>query len=333
MTNTGQVDQQTRKEHLPQQAAAVACVLKDTDPRMGDGGITFHDKRLDLYNTKQKETYKDVVINSELNDKQRKEAEQIVEKFKDIFSDVPRMTHIVEHKVKLTHDEPIKFKPYPVPYKMQEVVDKEIADMLAMGIIEPSDAPYASPLVLVKKPDGTFQVCVNFKDLNKITVFDSEPMMSANNIFPKLPGSKFHSTFDFSKGYGTIPMEEKSKKYTTFVSTRGLMRFKVMPFGMVNSGSTYNRMIRKLMNGTENLESYVDDILGHFKEFDYHLKILRDFFNRVKNANLVLNQANVKLDLEKLNFSGITCKVIQLVHRINPLSLKPRNNVVADWVW
>ena len=88
---------------------------------------------------------------------------------------------------------------------------------------------------------------------------------------------------------------------------------------MVNSGSTYNRMIRKLMNGTENLESYVDDILGHFKEFDYHLKILRDFFNRVKNANLVLNQANVKLDLGKLNFSGITCKVIQLVHRINPL--------------
>ena len=62
------------------------------------------------------------------------------------------MTHIVEQKVELTHHEPIKSKPYPIPYKMQEVVDKEIADMLAMGIIEPSDAPYASPLVLVKKP-------------------------------------------------------------------------------------------------------------------------------------------------------------------------------------
>jgi len=98
------------------------------------------------------------VINCGLNRKQRKDAEQLVEEFKDIFSDVPTTTNIVEHKVELSHDEPIKSKPYPIPYKMQEVVDKEIADMLAMSIIEPSDAPYASPLVLVKKPDGTFRV-------------------------------------------------------------------------------------------------------------------------------------------------------------------------------
>jgi len=217
MTNTGEVDQRTRKEHSPQQAAAVPCVLEDSDSQMDDDGIIFHDKRLDLYNTKQKETHKDVVIISGLNSKQRKEAEQLVEEFKDIFSDVPTTTNIVEHKVELTHDKPIKSKPYPMPYKMQEVVDKDIADMLAMGIIEPSHAPYASPLVLVKKPDGTFRVCVNFKDLNKITVFDPQTMMSADDIFPKLAGSKFYSTFDFSKGYWAIMMEEKSKKYTIFV--------------------------------------------------------------------------------------------------------------------
>ena len=89
MTNTGQVDQQTREEHSPQQAAAVACVLEDSDPQMDDGGIISHEERLDLYNTKQKETYKEVVIKYELNDKQRKEARQLVEEFKDIFSDVP----------------------------------------------------------------------------------------------------------------------------------------------------------------------------------------------------------------------------------------------------
>jgi len=94
MTNTGQVDQQIRKEYSPQQAAAVACVLEDCDPRMDDNGIIFHDDKLDLYNTKQKETYKDVVMNSGLNNKQRKEAEQLVEEFKDIFSDVPTTTNI-----------------------------------------------------------------------------------------------------------------------------------------------------------------------------------------------------------------------------------------------
>ena len=118
--------------------------------------------------------------------------------------------------------------------------------------------------VLVKKPDQSYRVCVNFKELNKITVFDPEPMMSADEIFQKLSGSQYYSTFDFCKDYWAIPMEEKSKDYTTFVTSRGLMRFKVMPFGMVNSGSTYNRMVRKLLYGSQNLESYVDDILGQW---------------------------------------------------------------------
>jgi len=109
--------------------------------------------------------------------------------------------------------------------------------MLAMGVIEYLEASYASPLVLVKKPDGSYRVCVNFKDLNKITVFDPEPMMSPDDIFPKLSGSQFYSTFDFCKGYWAIPMEEKSKDCTTFVKSGGLMRFKVMLFDIVNSGS------------------------------------------------------------------------------------------------
>ena len=93
----------------------------------------------------------------------------------------------------------------------------------------------------MKKPDGTYRTCVNFKELNKITVFDFEPMMSADDIFPKLAGSRYYSTFDFCKGYWQIPKEENSKDCTTYVSSRGLFRFKVMPFGLVNACPTYNR--------------------------------------------------------------------------------------------
>ena len=90
-------------------------------------------------------------------------------------------------------------------------------------------------------------------------------MMSPDDIFPKLAGSKIYS-FDFCKGYYGIPMQEESKDYITFVCSRGMMRFKVMPFGMVNSGSTYNRMIRKLLDGSHNLESYVDDVFGSHRK-------------------------------------------------------------------
>ena len=74
----------------------------------------------------------------------------------------------------------------------------------------------------MKKPDGSYRVCVNFKDLNKITVFDPEPMMSPDDIFPKLTGSQFYSTFDFCKGYWAIPIAEESKDFTTFVTLKGV---------------------------------------------------------------------------------------------------------------
>jgi len=88
---------------------------------------------------------------------------------------------------------------------MQAVVDQEIESMLAMGVTERSEAAYASPLVLVKKADGTYRVCINFKELNKITVCDPEPMMSPDDIFPKLTGSQFYSTFDFCTDIGLYP--------------------------------------------------------------------------------------------------------------------------------
>jgi len=113
-----------------------------------------------------------------------------------------------------------------------------------------SDVPKVTNLIEYK----VHRVCINFKELNKITVFDPEPIMSPDNIFPKLSESQYYSTFDFSKGYWAIPMEEKSKDYTLFITSRVLMRFKVTPFGMVNSASTYNRMVRKLLDGAHDLE-------------------------------------------------------------------------------
>jgi len=75
--------------------------------------------------------------------------------YQNIFSDVPKVTNLIEHKVQLTETEPVKHKSYSIPYKMQKDIDKEIDDTLATGVIERSEAPYASPLVLVKKPDNT----------------------------------------------------------------------------------------------------------------------------------------------------------------------------------
>ena len=91
----------------------------------------------------------------------------ILEEFQDVFTDVPALTTLGEHSITLTTDEPVHSKPYPIPHAMQETVDKELENMLQMGIIEPSTSPYASPIVVVRKPDGSNRVCVDYRNLIK----------------------------------------------------------------------------------------------------------------------------------------------------------------------
>ena len=107
--------------------------------------------------------------------------------------------------------------------------------MIALRIIEPSTAPYASPIVCVNKPDGSVRICIGYKKLNKITVFDPEPMNQMQEIFADLSGSQYLSKYDFCKGYWQVPLREFDKDATTFITHRGLFRFRVMPFGLVNA--------------------------------------------------------------------------------------------------
>jgi hypothetical protein len=193
---------------------------------------------------------------------------------------------------------------HPAPYKLQEVIEKEVQDMTAMNIIERSEAAYSSPIVMVKKPDGSNRVCINFKALNAITVFDPEPTFSADDILPKLTGSRYYSKFDFCKGYWAIPLAADSRDYTGFATSKGLQKFKVMPFGLVNAGSTYNRMMRKLLDGMHDVDNYVDDVLTHTSDWNRHLEVLTDFFMRVKRANLSLKPSKCQLGYDKVEFLG-----------------------------
>ena len=137
--------------------------------------------------------------------------------------------------IQLTTEEPIKGRAYSLPHSLRETLSKEIDNMLAMGIIEESTAAYASPVVMAEKSDGTKRVCVDYRKLNCVTVFDPEPMPTAEEIFAKLSDDRFFSTFDLSKGYWQVPEREQDRDFTTFLCHRGLFRFRVMPFGLVNA--------------------------------------------------------------------------------------------------
>ena len=105
---------------------------------------------------------------------------------RDVFTDMPGETDVIQQQIRLTDDTPIRCKPYPLPYAMREELRNEVDVMLEMGVVRPSTLPYASPIVIVKKKDGSNRVCVDFRKINKITEVDPEPMTTAEDLLRKV---------------------------------------------------------------------------------------------------------------------------------------------------
>ena len=135
--------------------------------------------------------------------------------------------------------------------------------MLKLEVIWRGDSPYPSPIVLVKKKDGSVRFCKDFRKLNLITLFSTELMMEANRIYRKLKNDEWYSLFDLTKGYWQIPIERNSQNKTCFVTPNGSYCYLKLAFGLVNAAATLNRMMRNLLKDKKNTDSYIDDVLTH----------------------------------------------------------------------
>ena len=140
---------------------------------------------------------------------------------------------------------------------MRESLRKDIADMIKMGVIRESSSPYASPVVVVKKKDNTSRVCVDYRKLNKQTVFDPEPIPTAEHFFQKISRGKFFSKIDLSEEYWRITIPEEDIPKTAFVTPDGAYESLKMPFGMIYSAATLKRAMKKLIEDLDDVDFYV----------------------------------------------------------------------------
>ena len=167
----------------------------ELDPDDDDNGL------LEIGGYVTKESIADVKTGPGLNETECAEFLNLAQEFSSLFTEAPGTTNFVQHHINLTFNEPVRSKLYPVPYRMRESLKKDIDDMMKMGVIRESNSPYASPVVVEKKKDGSNRVCMDYQKLNKLTVFNPEPMPAAVDLFQKLNGDKFFSKIDLSKGY------------------------------------------------------------------------------------------------------------------------------------
>ncbi|CAB4015681.1 Hypothetical predicted protein [Paramuricea clavata] len=188
-------------------------------------GAVDDEELLELGPTVPKETAADVVLGEQLTEEQRVQLEELIDRYEHIFTDVPGDSNLTEHQIEVTSEEPIRSKPYAIPYNVRESLKEDIQAMLQMGVIRESKSPYASPVVVVRKKDGTNRVCVDYWKLNRLTVFDPAPGNTAEEIFQKMAKKKYFTRIDLSKGYWQIPVAAKDVPKTAFVTPDGTYEF------------------------------------------------------------------------------------------------------------
>ncbi|XP_070184951.1 uncharacterized protein [Littorina saxatilis] len=232
-------DQIVGKNVCPQgtKPTAVAVLLEEED------GTPFNLETVELPQDKATSSWKEAHIDEELDPDQVQEVEAAFREFKQCLRASPGASRgTVVHSIRVTTDVPTRTKQYPLPFAAREDIIQEVKELRELGIIEPSTSPYCSPIVLVPKKNSTRKrMFLDLRALNKITVFDAEPIPDPEEIFASLAGAKYFTKLDLAKGYYQIFIEKKDRPKTAFQTPQGLMQFCRVPFGLVSAPATFAR--------------------------------------------------------------------------------------------
>ncbi len=200
-------------------------------------------------------------------------------------------------------------------------------ELKAHDLIEDSVSPWASPVVMVKKKDGMYRFCVDFRKLNAVTITDAHPLPRVDDSLDALSCSQFFSTMDMSSGYWQVELDPADRPKTAFTTGDGLCQFKVMPMGLKNSPPTFQRLMELVLRGLHwtTCVIYLDDIICMGQNFEDHLKNLTDILTRFR-------QAGLKLNPKKCDFCKSVVKYMGHIVSCDGLALDPVNSQrICEW--
>ncbi|GFX60862.1 retrovirus-related Pol polyprotein from transposon 17.6 [Trichonephila clavipes] len=251
----------------------------------------------------------DLLENAELSPEQKSSAERLFQEIEDVFSrnssDIGHTT-VTQHRIDTADHPPIKHHPRRLPFAKQEEVGTLLREMQENDIIEPSSSPWASPIVLVRKKDGSTRFCVDYRKLNDVTKKDSYPLPRIDDTLDTLSGHKWFSTLDLKSGYWQVEIYPEDREKTAFTSGQGLWQFKVMPFGLCNAPATFERLMETVLKGLtfEACLIYLDDVIIGGRTFEEHLQNIRKVLSKLSDANLKLNPSKCKFFQKEVNYLG-----------------------------
>ena len=201
----------------------------------------------------------------------------------DVFSndDHPGRTNLVKHHIDTGSSPPIR---QPV----RRVAPHKREDMLDRKIIQPSSSPWASPIVLVPKKDGSVRFCIDYCKVNAVTRCDAYPLPRVDDTLNTLAGVKWFSMLDMVSRYWQVELAEQDKKKTAFCTQDGLFEFNVLSFGLCNGPATFQRLTDLVLTGLQwsSCLVYLDDMVVVGRSFEEHLLNFQNVFERLHTAGL-----------------------------------------------
>lgn len=230
-------------------------------------------------------------VSDRLSTVEKNKLNQVLVQYSDIFVGPDGrvgQTDLVHHKIRLQDQTPVKIPARRLPIHQREIANEEIDKMLNQGIIEPSESPWAAPIVLVKKKDNSY------------------PLPRIDDSLDSLSGAQYYCTLDLAQGFFQVKMSEEDKPKTAFATHRGLYQFRVMPFGLANSPKTFERLMELVLNRLqwERCLVYLDDVIVFGKTFTETLDNLKLVFDRFKSAKLKLKPKKCTFFQDEVRYFG-----------------------------
>jgi len=246
----------------------------------------------------------------------------ILVEYQDVLNstgDLPPPAHKVEHHL-ITAGRPVTARFRRLDPEKHEAAPAAFAKLERQGIIRRSNSCWASPLHMVKKADGSWRPCGDFRQLNIITQPDKYPLPRMDDLAGRLKGCNIFTKLDLKQGYHQIPMAAADMMKTAIITPFGLFEFTRMPFGLRNAGQSFQRMMDQVLAGLPFAFCYIDDILIASPDHASHQQDLRQVLDRLRQSGLVLN-------IEKCSFAQSS--VDFLGHRVSAEGASPLQSHVA----
>ena len=281
--------QQLKSYHQPQSVKRVTAVLEQ-DSEGEDILDRYAEAKVEL---------------QQLSETQQHELQAVLDKHNKVLDKEPGLTKLVDFDIDTGYSKPIYQRPYSTPVALRKSVDTEIDWLISKGYIRPSSSPWASPMVMVRKADGTARLCVDFRKINGLTRQIPFYMPRVEEVIEGVGQARFISKLDLSKGYYQVQLTPAAIAKTAFTSHRGTYEFTRMPFGVKNAPACFQELMQWVLAEHRAFSTaYMDDVVVFSRTWEDHLKHVDEVLQALGRAGLTANPKKCSWGGRAVEFLG-----------------------------